>query len=482
MRNFNNPFHAVLLLALAYCVSACAVNPVTGKKQMVLMSEEQEIAMGKDYHPQVLAYFGEYKDASIQAFITEKGNEMAKVSHRPNLEYNFSIVDSPVINAFAVPGGYVYFTRGIMAHFSSEAEFAGVLGHEIGHITARHSVISQRNQILGQLGLIAGIILKPELAQFADPLSQGMGLLFLKFGRDAERQSDELGVEYATRIGYDASPMSNFFDVLERKNEQSSSEVPTFLSTHPSPSERSVTIRRLSEDWKTKLGANEYMINRNAYLRKIDGLVYGEDPRQGFEESGVFYHPEMAFQFAIPSGWKLENSPSQVQMSPQEGNAVIIFRFAQGENLEEAAGESLKQYNLEMVEASNATVNGKEARFTRAVQKQESGAELGVLMMHIRHQDQTFVFLGASDSNEYAAQAGRFRASMESFATLTDASKLSLQPERIKIIEAARSGTLSEVLQAQGISQGRLTELSLLNGMQLNERVETGTLLKILQK
>ena len=481
MRSPTYPLLWVLVMALSFMASSCAVNPVTGKKQVVLMSEQQEIAMGRDYHPQVMAFFGEYRDEALQAFITEKGKEMAKVSHRPHLEYTFSIVDSPVINAFAVPGGYVYFTRGIMAHFSSEAEFAGVLGHEIGHITARHSVIQQRNQILGQLGLIAGIMLKPELAQFADPLSQGMGLLFLKFGRDAERQSDELGVEYATRIGYDAAPMSNFFDVLERKNEQSGSEVPTFLSTHPSPSERSVTIRRLSEEWKAKMGDKEYIINRNAYLRKIDGLVYGEDPRQGFEESGFFYHPDMAFQFAIPSGWKLENSPSQVQMSPQDGNAVIIFRFAEGENLEAAAGESLKQYNLELVEASNTTINGKEARFTRALQKQESGAELSVLMMHIKHKEQTFVFLGASDSKDYAAQSPRFRASMESFADLKDSEKLNRKPERIQIVEASRSGTLSEVLQSRGVAQERLIELSLLNGMQLNDRVEAGTLLKILR-
>jgi predicted Zn-dependent protease len=481
MRNFILSFSLSLSIALIWLVSGCAVNPVTGKKQVVLMSEEQEIAMGKEYHPQVLAYFGAYQDEALQAFITEKGMEMAKVSHRPNLEYTFSIVDSPVINAFAVPGGYVYFTRGIMAHFSSEAEFAGVLGHEIGHITARHSVIQQRNQLLGQLGLIAGIILKPELAQFADPLAQGMGLLFLKFGRDAERQWDELGVEYATRIGYDAAPMSNFFDVLERKNEQSGSEVPTFLSTHPSPTERAATIRRLSEDWKKKMGDKEYAINRNSYLRKIEGLVYGEDPRQGFEENGFFYHPEMAFQFAVPSGWKLENSPSQVQMSPEEGNAVIIFRFAEGASLEAAASETLKQYNLESLEASNTTVNGKAARFTRAIQKQENGAELSVLMMHIQHKEQMFVFLGASDSNDYSTQVSRFRTSMESFANLTDSNKLNRQPERIRIVEANRSGTLSELLMARGVPQERLNELSLLNGMQLSDKVESGTLLKILR-
>ena len=156
------------------------------------MSEAQEIAMGKEADPHIVAQYGLYKDDALQAFITQKGKEMAAISHRPNLNYEFKIVDSDVLNAFAVPGGYVYFTRGIMAHFNNEAEFAGVLGHEIGHIAARHSVEQQRNQILGQVGLMAGIILSPQLAQLGEAASQSLGLLFLKFGRDAERESDKL--------------------------------------------------------------------------------------------------------------------------------------------------------------------------------------------------------------------------------------------------------------------------------------------------
>src|SRR6185436_3323071 len=138
-----------------------------------------------------------------------------------------------------LPGGYVYFTRGIMAHFNNEAEFAGVLGHEIGHVTARHSVIAQRNQMLGQIGLIAGVVLVPELAQFQDMLSQGLQLALMSFGRDAERQADKLGVEYSSDIGYDAHEMAGFFKTLERQSKLSGApEIPEFLSTHPSPASR----------------------------------------------------------------------------------------------------------------------------------------------------------------------------------------------------------------------------------------------------
>jgi predicted Zn-dependent protease len=181
----------------------------------MLMSKGQEIAMGQQSDPEIVAFFGLYDDERLQRFINEKGKQMAAVSHRKELPYEFKIVDSPVVNAFAVPGGFVYFTRGIMAHFNNEAEFAGVLGHEIGHITARHSAKQYSNAMLGQIGLVAGSVISPEFAQLADVAQQGLQLLFLKFGRDAESQSDKLGVEYSTKIGYDASEMAGFFSTLD---------------------------------------------------------------------------------------------------------------------------------------------------------------------------------------------------------------------------------------------------------------------------
>src|SRR6187399_515887 len=152
--------------------NGCAKNPVSGKKELVLMTEEQEIAMGKEADPQVISEFGLYEDKALQDYLNQVGQKIITVSHRKNIKYTFRLLDAELINAFALPGGYVYFTRGIMAHFNNEAEFAGVLGHEIGHVTARHSVIAQRNQMLGQIGLIAGVVLVPELAQFQDMLSQ----------------------------------------------------------------------------------------------------------------------------------------------------------------------------------------------------------------------------------------------------------------------------------------------------------------------
>src|SRR6187401_1308791 len=183
--------YSCLFTAVFLFAGSCAKNPVTGKNDLMLMSESQEIAMGQQSDPEVVAFFGLYKDDDLQRFISAKGQEMASISHRKNLKFHFKVVDSPVVNAFAIPGGYVYFTRGIMAHFNNEAEFAGVLGHEIGHITARHSAKQYSNSMLAQLGLAAGMIFSPEFAQFGDVASQGLQLLFLKFGRDAESQSDK---------------------------------------------------------------------------------------------------------------------------------------------------------------------------------------------------------------------------------------------------------------------------------------------------
>src|SRR5690606_1733486 len=280
--------------------SACARNPVTGKKQLVLMSEKQEIAMGQEADPQIVAAYGLYEDKALQGFIDQKGQEMAKISHRNQLDYTFRILDSPVINAFALPGGYVYFTRGIMAHFNNEAEFAGVLGHEIGHVTARHSAKQYSNATLAQFGLLAGSIISPEFAQVADLAGTGVQLLFLKFGRDAESQSDKLGVEYSTKIGYDAREMAGFFTTLDRLGEQSgAADIPTFLSTHPDPANREQKVAREAASWRKKVNTADLEVNRESYLRMIDGIIYGDDPRQGFVEQNRFYHPVLRFQFPI---------------------------------------------------------------------------------------------------------------------------------------------------------------------------------------
>jgi predicted Zn-dependent protease len=462
--------------------SSCAVNPVTGKKQLVFMSEAQEIAMGKEADPDIVAFFGLYDDPDLQQFITEKGLEMAAISHRPKLAYEFKIVDSPVINAFAVPGGYVYFTRGIMAHFNNEAEFAGVLGHELGHITARHSVIRQRNQMLGQIGIIAGVILVPEIGQFIEPLSQGVQLALLGFGRDDERQSDKLGVEYSSKVGYDASEMAGFFETLERQQETSGgAEIPDFLSTHPSPEERNQNVLELADKWKKKLKLTDPKINREAYLKRIDGLILGEDPKQGFVENSIFYHPVLKFQFPIPNDWGFQNTPQQVQMAPKSGDAIMMLSLAPGSSLKEAGNSIIEQYNLELVESNEESINGLSSLIFIADQKQEQGT-IRVLATLIQFENNIYNLMGVAELSRFSGFQNIFLNSMRGFKELKEQEKLNRKADVVRIKTVPQQMTLQAAFEYFKMPKERFNELSILNGLHLDDNLKKGELIKVVGK
>ena len=472
------------MIAILCLYNSCATNPVTGKKQVVLMSEAQEIAMGKEADPQIIAQFGLYENKALQDFITEKGKKMAAISHRPNLEYQFRIVDSDVLNAFAVPGGYVYFTRGIMAHFNNEAEFAGVLGHEIGHIAARHSVEQQRNAILGQIGIIAGVVLAPDLAQFAESASQGLGLLLLKFGRDAERESDRLGVEYSSKIGYDATEMAGFFQTLERKSAESGQgELPGFLSTHPNPGDRFVTVGKLATEWKQKLNLSNAQVNRNTYLKKIEGLIYGEDPKQGYLENSVFYHPVLKFQFTVPAGWNYQNTPTQVQIAPKDGKALMMMTLAKGNSLQTAANGFLQQNNLQMLDSKEVNVNGLTALAVMADVKPQEGQQqqpIRTVSYFIQYGELIYLLLGVSGTTDFDSYLSFFTNAQQSFKELRDPAKLNKKPDRVQLKTVKTSTTLAQALIQNKVDSKRHEEFAILNGMKLTDRVDAGTIIKVI--
>ncbi|MFW6289581.1 MAG: M48 family metalloprotease [Mariniphaga sp.] len=476
----------LLVMVAALLIPSCAVNPVTGKRELALISEEQEIAMGKEYDPQVVATFGEYKDEDLLAFIQQKGTEMGKISHRPDLTYHFRILDSPVVNAFAVPGGYLYFTRGILAQFNNEAELIGVLGHEMGHVTARHTVSQQSKQQLGQLLLLGGMIASEDFRDFAPYAMQGMQLLFLKYSRDAERESDRLGVEYASKLQYDAQQMANFFNVLNRMQSSDGPHgIPSFLSTHPDPGDRYEAVTELSQEWKEKLPGDEWLVKENSYLQMIDGMVYGEDPRQGFEEDDVFYHPEMKFKFPVPSGWMLVNSPSQVQMAPEGGEALMVFTLSDQNSAEAAAEKVLSTLELKTIESERTTVNGMPAVATvseRITQGQQTGQEqhIRVLSYFIEYGGDIYVFHGVTTNDRFTNYLKSFEATFTSFDRLTDASKLNRQPDRIRLRQVKQSGSVSNVLAGLGVANDKLEEVALLNNLELDDQLQAGETIKVI--
>jgi predicted Zn-dependent protease len=485
MKRANIYFQTALMLMIVSLVISCAVNPVTGKRQIMLMSEAQEIQLGVSYNPQVLATFGEYDNANMQAFVQAKGEELAKICHRPTLEYHIKVVDSPVVNAFAIPGGYIYLTRGIMAQLNNEAELAGVMGHEMGHITARHSVSQQTKQTLGQLVLIGAMIASEKFAQYAETAMQGMQLLFLSFSRTDEREADRLGVEYSSKIGYDAHKMADFFQVLQKMNMASSEGgVPTFLSTHPDPGDRYNAVNEKATEWQTKLNLPEYKVNQDSYLRLIDGIVYGEDPKQGYVEGNIFYHPELKFRFAFPSGWKLENTPLQVTISPTDGKALMIFTISPQKTLQAAADTTLAQIGLTLKNSNTTTVNGMQAIVTlsqQVTQDQSTGAQStnDVLSYFINYDNVIYVFHGVTTEADFNTYTNSFESTMKSFAKLTDASKINVKPTLLHIKAVQRAGTLADAFTYYGVPDAKRAELALLNNMELTDKVTVGKMIKI---
>ncbi len=470
-------------LALAFMFfSTCSRNPVTGKKQVVLMSEAQEIQLGATNDPSIVASFGKYEDKKIQDFINAKGQQMVKVSHRPNLKFEFKVLDSPVVNAFALPGGYVYFTRGILAHFNNEAEFAGVLGHEIGHVTARHGVTQMTKQTLTQLGFVVGVIASKEFRQFADVASQGMQLLFMKFSRSDESQSDELGVDYSTKIGYDAHEMADFFNTLRRMRDNSGQQIPEFMSTHPDPGNRFNRVHELSDAAQKKAVRKNFKVNRAEYLRLIDGIIYGEDPKQGYVESNVFYHPELKFKYPVPSGWRTANSPLQVQHAPQDGKALVIFSAGDGSvSLEKTAQSIVEKFKLNVINDKKETVNGLPAiAFIADQTNEQNGQVIRIMTYIIKYGKINYIFHGMSGQADFNQFTRLFESTFKGFSKLSDPSKINVKPERIKIQTIKADATLSNALKSFNMPSSRMQELSLINGMELNETVKKGELIKVI--
>jgi len=486
MKKYFIPLKISLFFFIILIVFSCAVNPVTGKKQLMLMSEEQEIQMGLSYDPQVISTFGEYKSDNLLNFIQTKTKEMGTISHRPNLEYHIKILDSPVVNAFAVPGGYIYLTRGILAQLNNEAELMGIIGHEMGHITARHSVSQQTKQQLGQLFLIGGMIASEKFAQYAEYAMQGMQLLFLSFSRDNEREADALGVEYSSKISYDAHKMADFFQVLNKMSmAESEGGVPTFLSTHPDPGDRYNSVHQTSSEWQTKLNYPEWKVNQESYLQMINGIIYGEDPRQGFVEGNTFYHPELKFRYTFPAGWKYENTPTQVNMGPSDGKALMVFTLASDQALQTAADNTLQQLGLTLLETKNTTVNGMQAKaiVSRQVNEDQSTGQQSsnlVLSYFIQYSPYIYVFHGVSAESDFNTYFNMMESSMKTFARLTDPSKLNIKPTKLLVKKSPRTGTLASILSYYGVPQTKQEEVAFLNNMELNSTVQAGKLVKVL--
>ena len=435
--------------------------------------------------PAVIAQFGLYNNAKLQSLITARGKAMAAISDRPG-DYGFTVVDSPVINAFATPDGHVYFTRGIMAYFNNEAQFSGVLGHELGHITARHGQKQQTRSTIAGIGMILGSVLAPRVMESVGGVAQQVvGLGMLKYGRNDENEADGLGVKYSTKIGYDASYMADFFQTLSRTEALSGAgSIPTFLSTHPNSADRYTRVKQLATQAKQSGGRSSYMVNHDTYLRSIEGLTFGEDPRQGFVENSVFYHPDLKFRFPIPSGWKSQNSPDKFQMQEPNGKALLVFLGASGGSLDEAATGLAKAIGVTNAQAQKTTINGFPALVFEGDQQaqDQQSTPAHVLAQLIQDGQSIYAFVGLAAPASFGAYAPQFQQAAQGYARLTEASKLSRQPQHVHIRTATGTQTLASALASAGVPSKRYEELAILNGMHTTDRLAKGMLYKVVGK
>lgn len=472
---------SMLALAGMSLLWACARDYVTGKSTFSLMSESQEVALGREADPQIVAEYGEYKDAALAAYVSGVGQAIAKVSHRSNLEYHFRVVDSPIVNAFALPGGYVYFTRGILAHFNSEDELAGVMGHEIGHVVARHGAEQQTRAQLATLGLGLGSVLSEDFQKISGALQMGVGLLFLKYGRGQESESDKLGADYSTRLGYDAHQMAGFFRTIARLSEGGGQQIPTFMSTHPDPGQREIRVGQLADEYQKQGPYTPKKTDRSDYLRRIDGIVYGEDPRNGFVENNVFYHPELRFQFPVPAKWAVVNSAQQVQIINPEKNAGVQMSIGEGANPAAVADKFISGAQATVLRRENRRVNGMAAVLVESNVPNQNSV-LQVLSYFIQKEQHVYVFHGYTSAALFRAHAAAFESIMTGFEPLRNQAALTKKPLRVRIERVRQTGDLATVLRSFKMKEEMLNEFAILNGLRPEERLQTGSLVKIVRE
>lgn len=473
----------VVLAALAALVAGCAVNPATGRREFSLVSADQEKQIGREGFPATIAEYGQYDDARLQAYVDSIGQRLAKASELPDLEWHFTVLDDPVVNAFAMPGGYIFITRGILAHLNSEAQLAGVLGHEIGHVTARHSARQITQQQLAGLGLGLASAFSSSFRRYSGAAEQALGLLMLKYGRDDETQADALGIRYTTAAGWDPREVPATYAMLRRIGERSGSRLPFYLSTHPDPGDREQRTTQLAA--QAVAGKSGLAVRGRDYLGRLRGVVFGDDPRAGYFEGGRYYHPVMGFEAAFPAGWATRNGRSDViAVQPQQRAQVQMSLAANAGTL--APGDYVaalaREGRIASATGGSETIGTWPAWVGRVALPAEPGAVPVVLdAAWIRQApDRLFQFLGRSAAAGDADEVAIF-TTMRSMRPLQDPARARPVPDRVRVTAAPSAGTLRALLPRLGANAAPLPDLVLLNGVDSTQSIASGTWLKLVE-
>jgi predicted Zn-dependent protease len=385
------------------------------------------------------------------------------------------------VNAFAIPGGSIYITRGIMPFLDNEAELAGVLGHEIGHVTARHSAQQYTRQISGQVGLVALGIFAPATQSFGELTSQALGVLFLKYGRDDELQADGLGARYESSLGWDPAAVPGFLSTLGRLDEAAGDRrgVPNWLSTHPDPLSRVKDIQPTVAELKAKGAA--FATNRDALLQRIDGIVYGDSPEQGMTRGSTFLHPVLRFRIDFPDKWEIANSAQQVVAKAPGADIFMLLEGVenpQGRNIQEIALNDMAKAGFRSVEGSRTTINGLEA-FVGVYQGQMEG--LGAVttrIAHILHGGDVYLVAGIVAPNTFQQADNAFSTSIRSFRALSAAEAENIRPDRVDLYVVRAGDTWQSIAERSGGAIKAAT-LAVMNNATPASQPQVGARIKI---
>jgi predicted Zn-dependent protease len=456
-------------VAVAAIIIACATNPATGKKEIMLVSEGQEIALGQQEDQKAVSSFGVYDDAELQEYVASLGHSIARNAERPKLPWTFRLVDDSAVNAFALPGGFVYMTRGILGYLDSEAELAMVMGHEVGHVTARHSAAQMSSQQLMSLGMGIGMIAVPELRRYGDLAQLGLGLLFLKFGRDDENEADTLGLRYSLRLDYDAAEGAQAFRMLDQLSAQSEAgRVPGWLSTHPDPGDR---YQRLLAAVRQQ-GVDGGLVRREAYLRRLDGMTFGENPREGFFRENAFYHPDLRFRLEMPRGFKGQNTKQAVWAVSPNGDAVFQLTLAEGGSPDRAAREFFGSQEIRTLDSDRTSVNGLPA-IVGTFDATSGQALVRGVAAFVGLEDRIYRLIGYTGRADWNRYSRSFGTAMRSFGPLRERWALDMQPNRIDVVVPPRDMTLAQFMKRYPSTVPETT-VAIINQLQRGDTFKAG--------
>jgi predicted Zn-dependent protease len=479
-------FAAGLAAAFALLLAGCTVNPATGRSSFTgFMSEGDEARVGAENHPKVLEEFGGTAGGpELAAYVTSIGKLLASTSERPNGPFTFTVLNSPIVNAFAVPGGYIYVTRGLLALANDEAELAGVMAHEIGHITARHSAQRYSQSVLAQIGLI-GLGMATGSSALVDLAGTGAAAYLQSYSRDQEFEADTLGVRYLARATYDPKAMSAFLSSLlaDSRLEATIAGNPgtadqyNIMATHPRTVDR---VERAIAAANQAPIANP-ILARDVYLDKIDGLLYGDDPEQGFIKGRRFAHPRLKLEFTAPEGYSLHNSATAVLAQGPQG-AQIVFDAAPQSYAGDMAGYIANVWAAKIrLDGMRAiTIDGMEAATATAAVDTQSGPAF-VRLYAIRFASgRIYRFLCVGPVNAAESFDRGFRGTAASFRRLSDAEARALKPMRIRIVTVRGGDTVASLARAMPFDDYREERFRVLNGLGPNDQLTPGQRVKLI--